>query len=236
MEILEALILFIVFIFVYRIIAEIFVTLFRITGLTEEKARFQVISMLTNSGFTTRESELILNSRVRRKLARFVMMFGYAFTVTIVSTVVNIFLKFRHTITWSFIAFIPMILAIIVITWFIKKNRWINNFSEKFILKISSKFLYDEYSNPIIIIDDYGDMVIARIILKIMPKELKDIELSKSNIKSEHGLNILLKKTNKGEFLPDANTKFNVGDSIVVVGDEKKIREIFSVKEAKDEK
>ncbi|WP_067139011.1 hypothetical protein [Oceanivirga salmonicida] len=231
MEILGAIILFILFVFIYTIIAEVFVTLFRITGLTEEKARFQVISMLTNSGYTTREAEIVVNSKIRRKLARYVMMFGYAFTVTIVSTVVNIFLQFRNTITWSVIAFIPMIVGIIITTWFVKKSRWLNNLVDKFILKITSKYLYNQYSNPIIIIDDYGDMVMARVILKIMPKELKDIELSKSNIKSEHGLNILLRKTSTGESLPDANTVFNVGDSIVVVGDEKKIREIFNIKE-----
>ena len=61
---------------VYLVIAEIFTMLFRFTGLPEEKARFQVISLLTGCGFTTHESELFLNSKGRRRLARYTMLFG----------------------------------------------------------------------------------------------------------------------------------------------------------------
>ncbi|MFA6709555.1 MAG: hypothetical protein WCR79_07675, partial [Fusobacterium sp.] len=59
--------------------------MFRLTGMSEDKARFQVISLLTNSGFTTSESELILKSKKRRSLAKIIMIFGYTFTATIVS-------------------------------------------------------------------------------------------------------------------------------------------------------
>ena len=51
MEIVGSIILFMIFIFAYLIIVEIFVVLFKLTGLSGEKARFQVISMLTNSGY-----------------------------------------------------------------------------------------------------------------------------------------------------------------------------------------
>ena len=83
MNLTGAFILFGIFIFGYMAIAEVFTVLFRLTGLTREKARFQVISMLTNSGYTTSESELITQSKVRRRLARLTMLFGYSFTVTI---------------------------------------------------------------------------------------------------------------------------------------------------------
>ena len=87
-----SLILFVFFIIIYILISDIITIFFRLTGLTEEKARFQVISLLTNSGFTTRESESVVSSKVRRRLARATMLFGYAFTVTIVSTTVNFFM------------------------------------------------------------------------------------------------------------------------------------------------
>ena len=77
----------------YLLICEIFTILFRLTGLTEETARFQVISMLTTCGFTTVESELITSSRKRRKLAFVTILFGYIFSVTIVSMVINFFMR-----------------------------------------------------------------------------------------------------------------------------------------------
>ncbi len=231
MDIAGSLVLFVVFVFIYLIIVEIFVMLFRMTGLTDEKARFQVISMLTNSGYTTREAEVVVNSRRRRKLARFVMIFGYSFTVTIVSAVVNIFLQFRHTLTGGVVAFIPLIIGFIAVVWFLKRNRWTNTLVDRIILKIANKLLYDKNSNPIIIMDDYGDLVMAKIELKMMPKELKDKKLSDSNIKNQHGINVLLKQTPKGESLPNAETTFEAGDTVVVMGKEKIIREVFGLKQ-----
>lgn len=230
MEIIGSLILFIVFIFIYLIIVEVFVMLFRITGLTDEKARFQVISMLTNSGYTTREAELIINSKTRRKLARFVMIFGYAFTVTIVSAVVNIFLQFRNTFTGGAVAFIPLFITVLIILFFVKRNNWIKKILDKLIDKTAKNFLYHEDKNTIIIIDDYANLVMAKIEIKILPEQLKNIELYKSNIKSEYGINVILKKTGNTEILPDGNTIFNIGDVVVVIGQEKKIREVFDIK------
>ncbi|PID28213.1 MAG: hypothetical protein CSB55_06010 [Candidatus Cloacimonadota bacterium] len=233
MEIIGSLILFLVFIFVYSVIVEIFVMLFRITGLTDEKARFQVISMLTNSGYTTREAELVVNSPKRRKLAGFVMIFGYAFTVTIVSTVVNIFLQFRHTATGGAVAFIPMIIAVITMRLLVKKTRIISSLIDKIIKETASRFVYNENFNQIIIMDDYGDLVIAKIELVIMPEELKNIKLSKSNIRREHGINVLLKSTSEGRFIPQGDTTFELRDTVLVMGSKKSIKRVFDLKEDK---
>ena len=80
-----SLVSFFILIIAYFIVVEIFTVLFRLTGLREDKARFQAVSCMTNSGFTTRESELILNSAARRNLARVMMLFGYLFAVSGVS-------------------------------------------------------------------------------------------------------------------------------------------------------
>ena len=79
----------------YWIISELFAMLFRFTGLPDEKARFQVISLLTGCGFTTRESELLLSTRSRRRLARITMLFGYVFNITIVSAFINVFFSLK---------------------------------------------------------------------------------------------------------------------------------------------
>ncbi|MFA6647199.1 MAG: hypothetical protein WCS32_01045 [Candidatus Izemoplasmatales bacterium] len=79
-------------ILVYIIFIEIFTIIFRLTGLTNDKARFQVISLFTNSGFTTQEAELIINSRVRRRIANVTMLSGFILNVTVISVLVNVFI------------------------------------------------------------------------------------------------------------------------------------------------
>ncbi|WNQ10219.1 hypothetical protein MJA45_21730 [Paenibacillus aurantius] len=72
------------------IVLEIMVTLLIITGLDKEIARFQVVSMLTGTGFTTKESELILRHPVRRKIGVFLILFGAFSLAVIISSMSNI--------------------------------------------------------------------------------------------------------------------------------------------------
>lgn len=84
------------FLFIYTIIIvaviEIFVILFRLTGLKTKVSRFQVISMMTGTGFTTGESELILGHPIRRKLATFLILFG-AFSLAVIISSISQFLS-----------------------------------------------------------------------------------------------------------------------------------------------
>ena len=95
MTLFLASLLFSVIVLIYWIILELFTLMFRITGLPDDKARFQVLSILTGAGFTTRESESIVSSRMRRRLAQGTMLFGYVFNVTIVSALVNVFFSLK---------------------------------------------------------------------------------------------------------------------------------------------
>ncbi|MEH7334271.1 hypothetical protein V7161_16620 [Neobacillus drentensis] len=85
---MNLLFLFIYFIIILVVI-EIHVILFQLTGLKVEVSRFQVISMMTGTGFTTGESELILGHPVRRKLATFLILFGAFSLAVIISSISN---------------------------------------------------------------------------------------------------------------------------------------------------
>ncbi|MBZ9633367.1 hypothetical protein [Clostridium sp. FP1] len=67
---------------------------FMLTGVSNTRAKIQVISLLTNCGFTTTESEIIVSSRKRRKIAITIMLFGNIFNVAIVSLLVNMVIFF----------------------------------------------------------------------------------------------------------------------------------------------
>ena len=105
-----SMIIFVLLIIFYILIADIITIFFRLTGMTEERARFQVISLLTNSGFTTQESEAVVTSKIRRRLARATMLFGYAFTVTILSTTVNVFMTMSDSELGAILVAFPTLL------------------------------------------------------------------------------------------------------------------------------
>ena len=58
------------------------------TGLSTEVAHFQARSALTGVGFTTSESELVINHPARRRILLTLMLVGNAGLVTIIATVV----------------------------------------------------------------------------------------------------------------------------------------------------
>ena len=60
----------------------------RLTGLPEGVARFQARSAFTGTGFTTSESEAIVNHRVRRRIVSFLMITGNLGLVSVLTTVV----------------------------------------------------------------------------------------------------------------------------------------------------
>ncbi|KAB7704918.1 hypothetical protein F9802_15245 [Bacillus aerolatus] len=83
-----------IFMFLYFLIVtfviEISVILFNLTGLETAVSRYQVVSMLTGTGFTTDESQLIIDHPVRRRLSMFLILFGAFSLAVIISSITNI--------------------------------------------------------------------------------------------------------------------------------------------------
>lgn len=228
MGLIGAVLLFFLFILVYIMIAEIFTVLFRLTGLTEEKAKFQVISMLTNSGYTTQESEIIATSKIRRKLARITMVFGYAFTVTIVSSVVNIFLALEKTQIQHVIWIICILCFFVVLLYIFRKLNWLRKSFDKRIEWIGNRIMFGKCSNPVVILDNYEGVVMAEVFLTNVPKFLEKKMLKETNLKENYNVIILLIKRNDGlieKINGDISVKKN--DTLFVFGERKNIREVF---------
>ncbi|WP_426449831.1 hypothetical protein ACP26L_33000 [Paenibacillus sp. S-38] len=72
------------------LVLEMAASLLIITGLDKRIARFQALSMLTSTGFTTKESELILRHPIRRKIAMFLILFGVFSLAVIISSLSSI--------------------------------------------------------------------------------------------------------------------------------------------------
>ncbi|MCR5808360.1 MAG: TrkA C-terminal domain-containing protein [Clostridiales bacterium] len=224
--------LFALLILIYWIISEIFTMLFRFIGLPEEKARFQVTSMLTGCGYTTRESEMLLSTRSRRRLTKAVILFGYVFNISVVSAFVNVFLSLKEAQFTSFffgllIPIISVVLLIVLIR--IKPVRAaINHVIEK----IAGSIVKSDSVNTVLLIDYIGKGSIAQITLKNVPEELAEKELAKSGLKERYHILVMLIESKDLKIeAPNAHTVFKPGDKLTVFGDYKTITHVFNAKE-----
>ncbi len=103
----------IVIIVISAFIVKIAAVALNLTGLNEKKAFFQALSAFTGTGFTTRDSELIVNHDIRRRIIMVLMVLGNAGLVSIISTLMLSF--FKAGVTPILINITIILLAILLI-------------------------------------------------------------------------------------------------------------------------
>jgi hypothetical protein len=81
--------LFIVTIIVSVLVVRVGAVAFNLTGLKWNVAKFQAMSCFTGTGFTTRESELVVASPRRRRIATYLIIVGHAGFVAMIATFAN---------------------------------------------------------------------------------------------------------------------------------------------------
>ena len=232
MNIAAAFTLFLFIIALYWIISELFTIFFRFTGLPDEKARFQVISLLTGCGFTTRESEMFLSTPSRRRLARITMLFGYVFNITIVSTLINVFLTFKQTDARDYLLGIPVPVAEIALAVVLIRTPRIRSWLEARIERLAHRVIHRDTENTVQIIDYIGAETIAQVALHQVPEPLRDVRLAETGLRSEKNLMVMLLERDGGKAQPpNGDTVFREEDKLTVFGDYRTIRETFEARE-----
>ena len=232
MNIYMAFDLFSMMILLYWVITELFTIIFRFTGLPDERARFQVISLLTGCGFTTRESEMMLSTRSRRRLARVTMLFGYVFNITIVSAFINVFLslKLAQEERSLLVLLIPLVAVAIIFVFmrFPAVHAWGSHQLER----LADHFIHGETGNTVQLLDYIGADSIALVTLKYIPEEYQNVPLSKTGLRAETGILVMLVESPGGKTAAaGADTVFQVGDKLTVFGDYATICRSFHARE-----
>lgn len=94
------------------------------TGLARESAKFQARSAFTGVGFTTSESEKVVNHPVRRRILLLLMLLGNAGVVTAVSSLIISFVNLNQTDhLW-----LKMVLLVsgLVLLWSLAASKWLD--------------------------------------------------------------------------------------------------------------
>ena len=97
----------------------------RLTGISKDLARFQARSAFTGVGFTTVESEHILEHPVRRKIIMLLMVLGNAGFVTAVSSLMFVFVGASNDTSTLFNKII-WLLGGLLLLWIISVSKWVD--------------------------------------------------------------------------------------------------------------
>jgi hypothetical protein len=108
-----------------------------LTGLSRESARFQARSALSGAGFTTSESEAVVNHPVRRRIVMFLMLVGSAGIVTVVGTVV---LSFANADSEQRATRLAALLGGLVLVWLVARSRRVDRWMSKAIARVLDRW------------------------------------------------------------------------------------------------
>lgn len=205
------------------LIVEVLSIALKITGLDIDKARFQVVSIITHTGFTTKESELITQHPTRRKIAMVLMLISYVGAALLISIIVN---ALRNQETFLYFA-LYVTLGLFILRFILRRRYLVHKFEsflEKLLrrrMKIYSK--YRSVEEVLHLNDKYGvvDFVIDE------GNVLVGVSLAKSKLKENY---IQVLNIDKGSHIihfPKNDFVFSIGDKVLVYGQIEKINEFI---------
>ena len=219
------------FIIVYVLLIRIFATLLRLTGLTKSKSKFQAISLITNTGFTTSEAEIVATNKARRNIATAAMISGHVFSVIIVSLIINFITvfnvqEFKNNLIGIILVFGSFILFLIIF-----KIPFIEKRFEKLLEKIALKLIgKSKEENIIVLLDNYGKESIVEVTINTLPLFIENKTLKELNLRELYNINILSVRRNGKSISVDKNTKLELKDILVIFGSHQGIIDLFSKK------
>lgn len=228
MNMLSAFIAFDILIIVYELLIEMFSALYELSGLSKEQARFQVTSLLTGTGFTTAESEKMLETKKRKRFTRDIMIISYIFNISIISTVVTLLTSTQHASLYELIIGLIISVIVLVLLFFSRKVDKVRRSIDKAMLYFVGNMLYKK-QNYIVVLDYYHkNEVLAEVKLNQLSDKLANKTLLELNLDDKYNIRILsIKRKDKIITKFKSGAKFKKRDLILMIGNKKVIDKIF---------
>ena len=209
----------VVFILIFLIMWEILTIIFEMTGVPEYKARFQSLTMMTTIGYSSKESEIIMQNTIRRKIAMFAIIYAYINNVALLMILINLS-KTSITLNILFISFSIVLIILILIKnrsiiesrlkYYCMKNNWFSINKSNIYYLLSKNNKYGLYNIPV------------KPTFKFIGETIESAPLK------ELGIQVLnVDKGHKVEFTPSANYVIEIGDILLVYCNSNKIKECF---------
>lgn len=198
-----------------------------LTGLSRQLARFQARSAFTGSGFTTSESEKVVQHPVRRRIIMLLMLLGNAGIVTAVSSLILTFAgdggEGLLNSAWMRIAVLAAGLSGL---WIVAHSQWVDRRLSRMIEWALKRWTDLEVRDYAGLLHLSGDYSVAE--LQVEPQDwlagrmLRDLRLS------DEGVLVLGLEKSTGTYLgaPRGQTLLETGDIVILYGPHKTLENL----------
>lgn len=184
------------------------------TGMEKNKARFQALSAFSGTGFTTKESESIINHPRRRQIIRYLMIMGNAGIVTVIVTATSSMATSRgYQLPINIVILIAGVFLIYKVATYKKFTRRWEKFIENKLIK-SPVFEEATTEDLLHFLEGYG------LVKKIVGpnSSLNGKTLTKSHLREKGAVVLGIEREKTWIPVPKAAEKIVIGDRLVVYG------------------
>ena len=231
MSLVSSITLIVTVIIIYYAMIKVFSILFRITGLPKDKASFQAASLLTNAGYTTSESEIVVSEKTRRRIATAAMLSGYFFSVVIVSLFINMFLSIDLTTFKAEFVHLAIGFGSLIAFFIFLRIPVVERFLGKTIDGVTVRaFKRAAKENYISVLDTYGKDAVVNIYLYKVPASIEGKCIADTDLRKKLNVNILMYTRNGHNHYVTADTIFSNKDTLIAFGPLANIRDAFLLK------
>ena len=195
-----------------------------LSGVSAEIAQFQARSAFTGAGFTTTESETIVNHPVRRKIVSSLMLIGNIGMAGVIASVIATFTYDTEKTNWPMR--IGVLVAGITLLFLLARSRFLSRIISKMIERALLKWTSLD-------IRDYVSLLhlgAGYVVLELQVNEGDWVEgkpLSESRLSSEGVLVLGIHRTG-GKYVgsPVGTTMLETGDSLTLYGPIDRLQEL----------
>lgn len=196
------------------------------TGLDQKRAKFQALSAFSGTGFTTKEAELVVNNPSRRRIVSWLMILGNAGIVTVIITATSSLVTSRG---YSLPVNVIILFAGIYLIYRITTRKRLIRIWERFVENrlVQSRAFEEGVTEDLLhLFEGYG--LVRAFVRRDSPFVGKSLSSSRL---SQKGLLVLGIERGKGWIpVPKADETIEKGDRLVVYGDLRIVRGLFSEK------
>ncbi len=198
------------------LITRIATVMLTLTGLSQESAKFQARSAFSGVGFTTSESESVVNHPLRRRIIMTLVLLGNAGVVTVL---VSLLLSFGD-VSDSDEALLRLALLAggLAVVWMAARSRWMNRALSRVIERGLRRFTDLDTRDYVGLLRLAEDWVVAEVEVEeddwMCSVPLRDLDLP------EEGIVVLGIDRRDGHWVgaPSGKTAFHPGDVVVLYG------------------
>ena len=186
------------------------------TGLSRESAKFQARSAFTGVGFTTNESEKVVNHPIRRRILLLLMMLGNAGVITAVSSLIISFVNTKQAT--SLTLNIVLLISGIVILWSLANSKWVDRHLSNFIARVLKKYTRLNVQDFSKLLHLAGEYQITELHVGkndwIVDRKLGELKLR------DEGIIVIGINRENGDYIgvPDGETEVRHGDTLITYG------------------